>query len=86
MAVAEAGNLLITRPRADERLGLEIAAIHAETRQRYGSARIHAELGSAAAAGRVASAWRGSCAFAGWPHGAAAGLKPIQLHPGTRRV
>src|SRR5439155_1110327 len=31
--------------RADERLGLEIAAIHAETRQRYGSPRIHAELG-----------------------------------------
>ena len=33
------------RARADERLGLEIAAIHAETRQRYGSPRIHAELG-----------------------------------------
>ena len=38
-----------TRPpaphtRADERLGLEIAAIHAESRQRYGSPRIHAEL------------------------------------------
>ena len=33
------------RTRADERLGLEIAAIHAETRQRYGSPRIHAELG-----------------------------------------
>jgi len=32
------------RARADERLGLEIAAIHAETRQRYGSPRIHAEL------------------------------------------
>ncbi len=30
--------------RADERLGLEIAAIHAESRQRYGSPRIHAEL------------------------------------------
>lgn len=30
---------------ADERLGLEIAAIHAESRQRYGSPRIHAELG-----------------------------------------
>ena len=29
---------------ADERLGLEIAAIHAESRQRYGSPRIHAEL------------------------------------------
>jgi transposase InsO family protein len=33
-----------TRARADERLGLEIAAIHAESRQRYGSPRIHAEL------------------------------------------
>jgi len=38
-----------TRPpaphtRADERLGLEVAAIHAESRQRYGSPRIHAEL------------------------------------------
>ena len=32
------------RARADERLGLEIAAIHAESRQRYGSPRIHAEL------------------------------------------
>jgi putative transposase len=30
--------------RADERLGVEIAAIHAESRQRYGSPRIHAEL------------------------------------------
>src|SRR5947208_995890 len=29
---------------ADERLGLEIAVIHAESRQRYGSPRIHAEL------------------------------------------
>jgi putative transposase len=29
---------------ADERLGIEIAAIHAESRQRYGSPRIHAEL------------------------------------------
>jgi len=29
---------------ADERLELEIAAIHAESRQRYGSPRIHAEL------------------------------------------
>ena len=28
----------------DEHLGLEIAAIHAESRQRYGSPRIHAEL------------------------------------------
>jgi putative transposase len=32
------------RSQADERLGVEIAAIHAETRQRYGSPRIHAEL------------------------------------------
>ena len=32
------------RVQADERLGLEIAAIHAESRQRYGSPRIHAEL------------------------------------------
>lgn len=32
------------RARADDRLGLEIAAIHAESRQRYGSPRIHAEL------------------------------------------
>jgi putative transposase len=32
------------RAHADARLGLEIAAIHAETRQRYGSPRIHAEL------------------------------------------
>jgi putative transposase len=32
------------RTRADERLGLEIAAIHAESRQRYGRPRIHAEL------------------------------------------
>jgi transposase InsO family protein len=30
---------------ADERLGLEIAAIHEESRQRYGSPRVHAELG-----------------------------------------
>lgn len=29
---------------ADERLGLEVAAIHAESRTRYGSPRIHAEL------------------------------------------
>jgi putative transposase len=29
---------------ADERLGLEIAAIHAESRRRYGSPRVHAEL------------------------------------------
>jgi putative transposase len=32
------------RAQADERLGLEIATIHAESRQRYGSPRIHAEL------------------------------------------
>src|SRR3989442_9729348 len=32
------------RGQADERLGLEIAVIHAESRQRYGSPRIHAEL------------------------------------------
>jgi putative transposase len=32
------------RVRADERLGLEIAAIHTQSRQRYGSPRIHAEL------------------------------------------
>ena len=32
------------RTHADERLGLEIAAIHAESRRRYGSPRIHAEL------------------------------------------
>ena len=31
---------------ADERLGLEIATIHAESRRRYGSPRIHAELGA----------------------------------------
>ena len=31
--------------RGDERLGLEVAAIHAESRQRYGSPRVHAELG-----------------------------------------
>ena len=47
------------RAQADERLGLEIAAIHAESRQRYGSPRIHAELGATAAAARAASAWRG---------------------------
>jgi putative transposase len=29
---------------ADARLGVEIAAIHAESRQRYGSPRVHAEL------------------------------------------
>ena len=32
------------RTQADERLGLEITTIHAESRQRYGSPRIHAEL------------------------------------------
>ena len=32
------------RARRDARLGLEIAAIHAASRQRYGSPRIHAEL------------------------------------------
>jgi putative transposase len=32
------------RTQADERLGLEIHAIHAESRQRYGSPRVHAEL------------------------------------------
>ena len=32
------------RTQADQRLGVEIEAIHAETRQRYGSPRVHAEL------------------------------------------
>ena len=32
------------RAREDERLGLEIAAIHVDSRHRYGSPRIHAEL------------------------------------------
>jgi putative transposase len=32
------------RAQADERLGVEIAAIHTETRRRYGSPRVHAEL------------------------------------------
>ena len=32
------------RTQADQRLGVEIQAIHAETRQRYGSPRVHAEL------------------------------------------
>ena len=32
------------RAQADERLRIDIAAIHATTRQRYGSPRIHAEL------------------------------------------
>jgi transposase InsO family protein len=32
------------RARADARLGLEITTIHAESRQRYGSPRIHVEL------------------------------------------
>ena len=33
-----------TRTQQDQRLGVEIQAIHAETRQRYGSPRVHAEL------------------------------------------
>ena len=32
------------RTQADQRLGLEIQTIHAESRQRYGSPRVHAEL------------------------------------------
>src|SRR6266852_2913244 len=47
---------------ADERLGLEIAAIHAESRQRYGSPRIHAELvdrGCRTSRKRVARLMRG---------------------------
>lgn len=32
------------RTQADARLGVEVAAIHAESRQRYGSPRVHAEL------------------------------------------
>jgi transposase InsO family protein len=32
------------RTREDQRLGVEIAAIHAESRRRYGSPRVHAEL------------------------------------------
>jgi transposase InsO family protein len=32
------------RTEADQRLGVEIQAIHAESRQRYGSPRVHAEL------------------------------------------
>jgi transposase InsO family protein len=32
------------RTQADERLGLEIAAIHAASRRRYGTPRVHAEL------------------------------------------
>jgi putative transposase len=38
------GRPLAPRAQADERLGLEITTIHAESRQRYGSPRIHAEL------------------------------------------
>jgi putative transposase len=38
------GRLPAPRVRADERLALEIAAIHAESRRCYGSPRIHAEL------------------------------------------
>ncbi len=41
---ASQGRAPAPRHGADERLGLEIAAIHAENRQRYGSPRIHAEL------------------------------------------
>ena len=47
------------RTQADERLGLEIATIHEESRQRYGSPRVHAELRETAATARVASAWPG---------------------------
>jgi transposase InsO family protein len=49
------------RARADERLGLEVATIHAESRQRYGSPRIHAELaarGSRTSRKRVARLMR----------------------------
>jgi putative transposase len=49
------------RTQADERLGLEIATIHAESRQRYGSPRIHAELaarGSRTSRKRVARLMR----------------------------
>src|SRR5262245_4444324 len=35
---------LAARRQADQRLSVEIQAIHAETRQRYGSPRVHAEL------------------------------------------
>jgi len=38
------GRPLAPHAQADERLGLEITTIHAESRQRYGSPRIHAEL------------------------------------------
>jgi len=50
------------RVRADDRLGLAIAAIHAESRQRYGSPRIHAELaarGCRTSRKRVARLMRG---------------------------
>ena len=50
------------RGQADERLGLEIAAIHAESRRRYGSPRIHAELvdrGHRTSRKRVARLMRG---------------------------
>jgi transposase InsO family protein len=33
------------RAGADQRLAIEVAAIHAESRQRYGSPRVHYELG-----------------------------------------
>ena len=45
------------RGQADERLGLEIAVIHAESRQRYGSPRITLSWWPAAVA-QVVSAWR----------------------------
>ena len=51
-----------SRARADDRLGLAIAAIHAESRQRYGSPRIHAELadrGCRTSRKRVARLMRG---------------------------
>ena len=46
------------RARADERLGLEIEAIHAESRQRYSSLRIHAELADRGCRTARGSAWR----------------------------
>ena len=47
------------RAQADERLGLEIAAIHAESQRRYGSPRIHAELVHTGVASRAGNGWRG---------------------------
>ena len=38
------------RRRQDQRLALEVAAIHAESRGRYGSPRVHAELRGCAGA------------------------------------